>query len=108
MATGTSTIATTTSTTTPSQPTGYTGSRGSGSAEVEEELAALQQVLPLNNELVQQWPQLFDELEEEEVGAILYLEAEEVAELLEAEEVAELLEAEAQQHLRMPLKSQSS
>jgi hypothetical protein len=67
--------------------------------EVEEGLAALQEVLPLNNELVQQWPQLFDELEEEEVGAIL---------CLEAEEVAELLEAEAQQHLRTPLKSQSS
>jgi hypothetical protein len=67
--------------------------------EVEEGLAALQEVLPLNNELVQQWPQLFDELEEEEVGAIL---------CLEAEEVVELLEAEAQQHLRTPLKSQSS
>ena len=71
--------------------------------EVEEGIAALQQVLPLpplNNGLAQQWPWLFDELEEDEVGAILRLEAEEVAELLEEEE--------AQQHPRTPLKSQSS
>jgi hypothetical protein len=67
--------------------------------EVEEGLAALQEVLPLNNRLAPQWPWLFDELEEEEVGAILHLEV---------EEAAELLEAEAQQHPKMLPKSQWS
>ena len=62
--------------------------------EEEQELAALQLELLhslLNNESAQQWPRLFDKLEEEELEVILCLEAEEVAAILEAEEAQQRL-----------------
>jgi hypothetical protein len=68
--------------------------------EVEEGIAALwEEVLlsPLNSESAMHWPQLFDNLEVEEVEAILCLEAEEAEAPLEEED-------QQCQHLRMPHK----